>query len=139
MIAACMLAVRVCDGAAQQAAPDSTRSTSTGVYTAEQAARGRELYAGMCRSCHTPASHTGPVFAAAWGGRPLWDLFRYVIETMPKSDPGSLTAREYAGVVAYLLKINGMPDGKDELPADSLALKKIRIEAGSTARQGNDR
>jgi hypothetical protein len=30
-------------------------------------------------------------------------------------------------VIAYLLKINGVPPGKQELPADAKALKQIRI------------
>jgi hypothetical protein len=49
---------------------------------------------------------------------------------MPKNDPASLTPGEYAQVVAYLLKINDVPAGESELPADSDALKKIRIEMG---------
>lgn len=114
--------------AAQDAPPDSTRSTRAGVYTAGQATRGREVYELSCASCHTPASHTGPVFAAKWDRHPLWDLYRYVSEAMPKSEPGSLTPRQYAQVVAYLLKMNGMPAGKAEIPTDSTALKTIRIE-----------
>jgi hypothetical protein len=31
-------------------------------------------------------------------------------------------------VVAYLLKINGVPAGETDLPADAEAMKKIRIE-----------
>ena len=42
--------------------------------------------------------------------------------------PASLTPAEYAQVVAYLLKINDVPAGEHELPPDSEALKKIRIE-----------
>jgi hypothetical protein len=47
---------------------------------------------------------------------------------MPKSAPGTLTRREYTQVTAYLLKMNGMPAGAGELPADSMALTRIRIE-----------
>ena len=47
------------------------------MYTAEQATRGKDVYAMHCVSCHTPASHTGPVFAAKWEGRPLWEFFGY--------------------------------------------------------------
>jgi mono/diheme cytochrome c family protein len=113
--------------AAQQDA-DSVRGTRAGVYSAAQAVRGRSIYLISCASCHTQASHAGPVFAAKWDGRLLWELYRYVSEAMPKSDPGSLSQKEYAGVVAYLLKMNGMSAGTEELPADSTALKKIRIE-----------
>lgn len=113
---------------AAQAPPDSVRSARDGTYTEAQAVRGREIYAMSCASCHTAASHTGPVFAARWDGQPLWELFRYVSTSMPKNEPGSLTQREYARVVAYLLKMNDLPAGKEELLADSTALKRIRID-----------
>ncbi len=127
LVTAGMLAVPA-TAAAQQTAADSIRATRAGVYTAEQALRGRGVYQMNCASCHTQASHAGPMFVANWEGRLLWDLYRYVSESMPKSEPGSLTPVEYAGLVAYLLQMNGMPGGLSELPADSTALKKIRIE-----------
>ncbi|HEU5218947.1 MAG TPA: hypothetical protein VFU23_09820, partial [Gemmatimonadales bacterium] len=60
--------------AAAQQPGDSTRATPAGVYTAAQAVRGRSLYLINCASCHTSASHTGPVFAAQWDNKLLWDL-----------------------------------------------------------------
>ena len=108
--------------------PDSTRSTRTGVYTAAQAAGGREIYALSCVSCHSAASHSGAAFTAKWERRPLAELFGYIRGAMPKSEPGSLSRREYTLVLAYLLKMNGMPAGSVELPADSVALSRIRID-----------
>jgi mono/diheme cytochrome c family protein len=113
---------------AQEGASDSARTTLAGVFTAEQAARGRDLYAGVCVSCHNAASHTGVTFANSWGGRLLSELFMFVSEKMPKNEPGSLTPGEYAQAVAYILKMNGLPAGETELPTDTLALHKIRIE-----------
>ena len=115
---------------AQSAGPHATRSTSAGVYTDEQASRGRDLYAMQCKSCHTPASHTGVVFANSWDRRPLSDLYQFIVTRMPKNEPGSLQPDEYADVLAYLLKLNELPSGSEPLPADSVALKKIRIEVG---------
>ena len=115
---------------AQSAGPNATRSTSAGVYTDEQASRGRDMYAMQCKSCHTPASHTGVVFANSWDRRSLSDLYSYIVTRMPKNEPGSLQPDEYADVLAYLLKLNELPSGSDPLPADSMALKKIRIEVG---------
>ena len=115
---------------AQPAGPNATRSTSAGVYTDEQASRGRDMYAMQCKSCHTPASHTGVVFANSWDRRPLSDLYSFIVTRMPKNEPGSLQPDEYADVLAYLLKLNELPSGSDPLPADSVALKKIRIEVG---------
>jgi S-disulfanyl-L-cysteine oxidoreductase SoxD len=126
-LAACILAASGREAAAQGAGTQG-RSTLAGVYTADQAARGRTVYAGMCQSCHTPASHTGPTFKNSWVGHPLSDLFDFVVERMPKNDPGSLSAEDYADVIAYLLKMNQMPAGKVELPTDTMALRKIRID-----------
>ncbi|MGH7710576.1 MAG: c-type cytochrome [Gemmatimonadaceae bacterium] len=106
----------------------SVRSARSGVYTAAQAARGRDLYALQCRSCHTPESHTGVIFDTWWGGKLLSDLFEYVQERMPKNEPGSLTPQEYADVVAYLLRMNALPTGGEELSTDVSALSKIRID-----------
>lgn len=125
--AACILAMPGAV-AAQSPAPDSIRSTRSGVYSEAQSAQGREIYALNCMTCHTPASHAGSEFTAKWEGRLFWDLFQYVRESMPKSEPGSLTAREYLAVLAYLLKMNDMPGGPQELPVDSTSLSRIRIE-----------
>lgn len=98
------------------------------MYTASQANRGRDLYALQCRSCHTPESHTGPIFDTWWGGKLVSDLFEYVQERMPKNEPGILSPQEYADVIAYLLRMNRMPVGDEELPSDVERLRSIRIE-----------
>jgi mono/diheme cytochrome c family protein len=108
------------------AAQSST--TQTGVYSAEQAARGENVYAGMCKSCHAAATHTGVAFQKAWDGRSLSELFGYMSTKMPKNEPGSLAPEEYADLLAYLLKLNQMPVGKTELPPDTTVLGRIRIE-----------
>ena len=112
---------------------DAARTTRSGVYTAAQADRGADVYAGMCRSCHAPASHTGVAFAKGWKGRSLADLFTYVSERMPKNDPGALAPEQYADVVAYLLKLNAMPAGSAELPPDADAMAGIRIDVDDPA------
>ncbi len=114
--------------AAQHTSGSSVRSASSGVYTAAQALRGRDLYALKCRSCHTPASHTGLIFDTWWGGKLVADLFEYVQERMPKNEPGSLTPEECADVIAYVFRMNAMATGAEELSTDVAALRKIRIE-----------
>ena len=116
------------EAAAQQGCGAAVRAASSGVYTSEQAARGEESYAGMCTGCHTTASHTGDVFSNGWSGRPLSELYGFIKAAMPKNEPGSLTPDEYAAIVAYILKLNGMPAGRQPLPADSAALERIRID-----------
>ena len=115
---------------AQGGANGATRTTAAGVYSAEQANRGRDTYAMQCKSCHTPASHTGVTFAQWWDRKPLSELYQFILTRMPKNEPGSLQPDEYVDVMAYLLKLNDLPSGDAPLPADSLAMKRIRIEVG---------
>jgi mono/diheme cytochrome c family protein len=114
----------------QSSVQQSARSTASGVYTEEQATRGRDTYQMQCKSCHTPASHTGTTFASWWDRKPLSELYQFVTTRMPKNEPGSLQPDEYADLIAYLLKLNDLPSGSEPLPADSVALKKIRIDVG---------
>jgi mono/diheme cytochrome c family protein len=118
--------------AASAAKTPSRPSTLSGVYTNEQAGRGKNLYTGTCRSCHSPTSHTGATFAQWWRGKPLSDLFTFISERMPKNDPGTLAPEDVADVVAYLLKMNAMPVGKNELYPDADSLKKFRIDVKSS-------
>ena len=130
--AGCILALTAQDSfrgaASPSAVSDSTRSTRDGAYTAEQAIRGKELYAMHCVSCHSAVSHAGVAFVDKWDGRLLWELYRFVSEFMPKSEPGSLSPGEYSRVLAYLLQMNGVPAGPDELTPDSTALQQIRLD-----------
>lgn len=103
-------------------------STLSGVYTDEQAARGKDVYVVSCKSCHTADTHTGETFAKWWKGKQLSELFNFVATRMPKNDPGSLAIEDVADVTAYLLKMNKMPVGAGELPPDADSLKKFRIE-----------
>ncbi len=116
---------------AQKAVRSTSTSTSAGVYTAQQAVAGKEVFVAQCTGCHTSASHTGPAFAIKWMGRPLSELFGYVSERMPKATPGSLSEDEYVMVIAYVLKINGMPAGKTELSGDPAVLNTIRFDTTS--------
>jgi mono/diheme cytochrome c family protein len=111
----------------------AARTTMAGVYTEAQAAKGEQTFASICTGCHTTASHTGPAFMNSWRGYPLSDLFEYLSTSMPKSDPGSLTPAQYVQVMAYILKLNGMPPGETELPAKADALKSIRIDTSKAA------
>ena len=128
-IAIGLLSVLGHEAAAQQPSGAAMRPASSGVYTAEQAARGEEAYGANCMGCHNTSSHMGDVFESGWGGRPLSELYGFISGAMPKTEPGSLSKEEYASIVAYILKLNGMPAGKQPLPADTAALGRIRIDS----------
>lgn len=117
----------------QEAVAEGQRSTRMGVYSREQWMRGRDIYAGMCAGCHPATTHIGPAFTVSWAGKKLSDLFGFIRERMPKNDPGSLSEQEYVDVMSYMLRLNGMPQGVEELPADSVALTRIRIDSSRVA------
>lgn len=124
--------------AAKSAAPPTVNkiepgSTRLGVYTVAQAAEGYDVYLGMCNSCHAGlGNHSGEIFKQRWGDRSLTDLFDYMSEYMPKNDPGSLSPEDNVRVIAYLLKVNGMPAGKTALPTDYEALRQLWMDTTST-------
>jgi mono/diheme cytochrome c family protein len=103
-------------------------STATGVFTAAQATRGRDVYAASCANCHMASAHTGGTFASNWNGKRVSDLYDLIQTTMPVDSPGSLTAQQYADVVAHMFQLNGLPTGNTPLLPDAAALRKIRIE-----------
>jgi len=109
----------------------------SGVYTEEQSKRGERVYADSCTSCHAAELAGGQVvpalvgddFLNKWTGAMVGDLFEQIRMTMPQDAPGSLTADQYADVLAYILNKNKFPAGQKELKADSEAIKAIRIES----------
>jgi mono/diheme cytochrome c family protein len=101
---------------------------SAGVYTVEQADRGKNVFASICTGCHTAASQSGKGFAKKWGGARLSELDRTIADTMPEDDPGRLTAQERADVIAYILQLNELAAGKDELVPDRERMKTILID-----------
>ncbi len=104
----------------------SGKSTTDGVYTAAQAAKGEELYAQTCEHCHQPAKFTGAEFTRAYVGRPLTVIDQAMAE-MPQDNPGSLTADDVASLIAYFLHMNKYPAGEALLSGAPEALKSIMI------------
>ena len=98
---------------------------SVAFYTAEQAERGERVFTTVCAVCHGRNEFTGPIFAFTWMEEPVGHLFQHISTAMPQDDPGSLTAAEYAAVVAYMLQLNGRAAGTRELPADAEALGRL--------------
>ena len=112
------------------------RSVRDGVYTRQQAARGLSTYREECL-CHAenlmggeaaPAL-AGDEFLKKWNRKTVGDLFELVRQTMPTDDPGNLSRRQYADLVAYVLSANDFPAGQKDLESDTASLKGIRIEA----------
>jgi mono/diheme cytochrome c family protein len=132
VLCACSVAFVAHTGAHQQNAR-STSSVWDGVYTAAQAARGKQVYAGHCARCHgeDPGNSRNPLsgerFAEQWESRTLADLFRRIRDTMPAGDVAAVEEPAKIDTMAYLLQQNGFPDGRAELVPDADALATIRI------------
>ena len=103
-------------------------SVTAGVYTAAQADRGEVLFRGQCASCHAPNRFTDDLFYSSFAGKPLWEMFDIISDTMPGDNPASLKAEEYADVIAYLLKLNAFPTGAVDLAPTKDVLIAIQME-----------
>ena len=101
-------------------------STQDGVFTEAQANRGAEVAQSVCSECHTARYFQGAFFTL-WEGATLKELYDLIRGTMPEGNPGSLSARRYTDVLAYILDLNYMPRGRRELNSRNL---DILIERG---------
>src|SRR5262245_32599693 len=133
-------------GWTQSARPPS----ASGFYSAEQAGRGKALFASACGSCHTadasrpadteipkrlPIALAGPTFMRKWAT--TGDLFSKVSTSMPvdrRIGVGGLKHEEFVDIVAFLLQVNGLTAGR-QLPSDPEAMKKALFPRAPTAAQ----
>ena len=134
---------------AAQAAAGASRSVKDGVYTVDQAKRGRALYDRRCVLCHLERGQgnasmpeivgqsleregdalapavAGDAFLQKWGGRNAWELFSVMTSTMPVGGAKTLSPQEYADVLAYLLELSRLPAGSQELTSAREQLEPI--------------
>jgi len=99
-----------------------------GVYTEAQATRGQTLFRSKCASCHAPNRFTDDLFYTSFAGKPLWEMFDVISDSMPEDNPGSMKPEEYVDVMAYLLQLNKFPTGAEDLPVSKEALSGILME-----------
>ncbi len=132
----------VAAAASTDAAPSAGDSASTAIgtpptLTAEQADRGRIAYEANCVACHGPGlvggsygtPLTGTYFDGKWRGKSVGALYEHAQTKMPPSRPGTLPQETYADIVAYILRLNGVTAGANELPSDTAALSGMTIPA----------
>jgi len=110
-------------------------------FTAAQAAAGKTVYAAQCGNCHgknlsgsevaTPLN--GNAFSLNWGGKPAGALFTFIHTRMPPAAIGSLSPDATAGLVAYLLQMNGAKAADAPLAADATVLAALRIQRNPVA------
>lgn len=114
----------------QESPPPSTpRSVMSGVYTADQATRGRSSHRTHCTSCHGTTNYSGEAFEKLFVGSTVFDMFDRLRTTMPEDNPGIVPMPEYVDIVAYILSVNGYPQGEAELKPDEAELRNIAIDS----------
>ena len=115
---------------AARIAAASQRTTRDRVYSKDQAARGGKQYAQICGRCHdpgrpvVPGKKAGPIlmgdpFLDEWRDRTLGELSSAIITTMPSDGSAVLSTDETEDLVAYLLQVNGFPEGSSALKIDA--------------------
>jgi mono/diheme cytochrome c family protein len=138
MTAAIVAAAGVLAGASGAAvsaqAPAADPRIWQGIFTAAQAARGKDTYTSACLRCHagdltgvTGPALTGDRFFDSWGGEPVDRLFLKIRDTMPPNFGTVLDDTAKLDVVAYILQTNGFPIGATELAVGGQDLANAQI------------
>ena len=114
-----------------------SRTVWDGVYSKEQADRGKKAYGSLCARCHgdnllgnddaTPL--VGKEFLKKWEGKSVASLVELTRKEMPSDGPGKLSRKQCTDITAYVLSVNDFPTGQSELLPDSDVLKTILIRA----------
>lgn len=103
------------------------RTVNDGVYTEEQADTGEVLYSQHCLLCHDK-KYFRPVLKR-WEGQPIGVLYTVMSTSMPESNPGFLTEKEYVDILAYILSLSRYEPGDTELDYRDGALNELMVEA----------
>lgn len=111
----------------------TTHSVWDGVFSAEQARRGEQLYQEACGECHgetlagidmAPGLAEGD-FIWNYDGMPVAILFKRIRDTMPLGNPGALGRSEKADILAFILEQNRFPVGDTALSGRNSVLNAI--------------
>ncbi len=103
------------------------------LYTEEQAEAGKAVFVANCVTCHgkhmeggSAPPNAGRTFLSKAGvlGWSVSDMRLLVLSSMPMNNPGSLSPRQYADVLAFLLASDCYPAGKTPFPMNETAKLK---------------
>lgn len=119
--------VLCCAMAAVTVAVAEPRTVNDGIYTKAQAKAGEQLYAEQCMLCHDK-KYFRPVLKRS-EGQPLSIMFTVMSTSMPESNPGFLSQKEYVDILAYILSLSRYAAGDEELAYQDGALNDVKIEA----------
>jgi hypothetical protein len=125
VILATVLSVSIAAALPAQEA-QKTRTVWDGVFTDAQAARGETHYRANCGRCHGDGPRKGEAFMRDWSGSDVGALFARIKSSMPPGAAGSFTDAEYLDLVAYMLRVNDFPAGREELRSETAG--SIRVD-----------
>ena len=109
----------------------TSKTVWDGVFSEDQARRGRASYNASCASCHRAdltgyeGALKGQKFIDRWREDALENLYSNIKRSMPRNAPGTLDTATYLDIVAYILEQNGFPAGVSDLSSDNL--KSIQV------------
>ena len=109
------------------AASADPRTVNDAVFSKAQSKVGEKLYADHCLLCHDK-KYFRPVLKR-WEGQTLSILFTVMSTSMPESNPGFLTEKEYVDILAYILSLSRYAAGDAELDYQDGALNEITVAA----------
>ena len=107
----------------------------SGIYTAKQAASGKEVFDKSCSNCHNqdlkgsvraPALR-GDAFLANWLNSSVNTLYTKLRFSMPATYPETVSDSDKLLALTYLLQVNGFPVGSAELSQEEEILDGIQI------------
>jgi cytochrome c5 len=112
---------------------DATSDIWQGIFTNQQADRGKAVFQDHCATCHD-ANGLGEApalvaesFLRNWEGRTVGRLYTKILEMMPPNDVQSVSGMQKLDVLAFILRENGFPVGGTELTGDVEALSRIQL------------
>ena len=140
---AAFTAATISAAAAQETAaavPPGAKTIWTGVFSDAQAARGEKTYVEKCAYCHRADLSGGEIgrplkgipFLIRWEGK-LGNLYFKIGNTMPQDKPATLEPGEVTDILSFMMKMNAVPSGADELTPDP-SLETIFVTRDGPAR-----
>ena len=102
------------------------RTIWSGVYTKNEAARGKEQAAQLCSRCHgadlkgggAAPTLTGPAFFNRWNNLMLLDAVAYIQSAMPKEHEFFVSADTTREILAFIFQESGIPAGSEPMSKD---------------------
>jgi polar amino acid transport system substrate-binding protein len=120
------------------AAPPGRKGDPPRLYTLKQAEAGRAIFMTSCARCHgknlqgtTAPANAGTAFLtkAKELGWSVANMRSLVVNSMPFDQPDSLSAKQYADVLSFLLASDCYPAGPAPFPTKSTAqLKRTKLQ-----------